>query len=177
MKLKARLYFTLLALPALSFAIGCNQPAGDGGGGEAETATTNGGGASHGHSHGDADVLFWQREELEHEGYVIALGHHGLHLDAGHELEAAVMVTKDGAPVDSAKVFVSLLDAEGANVVVAETATIYEPPTDEEPAHYAQASLMVPAEGDAATLRYRIEFPDAAEFSLDVPVEVEHHEH
>jgi hypothetical protein len=85
------------------------------------------------------------------------------------------MVTKDGQPVADAKVFITLLDANGEKELVAEQATVYEPPTDEEPAHYAQAKVKIPADATDVTLRYRIELPGAAEFSQDVPVKAEKH--
>ena len=163
----------LLAALCLLSAAGCTKPAEEPGGEEPAGTPA----ASHqGHSHGDDDVLFWQREELEHEGWIISLGHHGAQLNAGHETEPAVMITKDGEPVADAAVFVTLLDAEGADVLVEEQATVFEPTTEEEPAHFAQATLLVPADAEEVTLQYRITLPGAAEeFSMSVPVGVERH--
>mgnify|MGYP007059389514 CR=1 FL=1 len=122
----------------------------------------------HGHSHADADALTWAKEDLMHEGYEINLGLHGPDLHAGEEAEVAVEIKKDDAAVPDAKVFVTLLDEAGENELVEEQATVYEPETDEEEAHYAQAMLAIPADARRVMLRYRIEFPDAPEFTSDV---------
>jgi hypothetical protein len=129
----------------------------------------------HGHTHGAGDELFWQRRNLEHAGCRIDLGHHGVQIYGGHELEPAVAILRDGEPVDDAKVFVSLLDFEKLRVLAAEAGTIYEPPTAAEPAHYAQGPLQVPEGSPRAVLRYRIVLPDAEPFVYDVPVEVRKH--
>ncbi len=117
----------------------------------------------HGHSHGDdaaLDVLIWQNPDgAELGGCVIKLGQHGLTICAGKELEPAVSITRDDKPVDRAEVYVSLLDADGAEIV-AEQQTEFEPTTDEEPAHYAGAKLDVPAGAEQVVLRYRVVLPD-----------------
>ncbi len=131
---------------------------------------------SHGHSHEGDDVLFWQQEGIEYEGYAIKLGHHGIHVHAGHELEPAVSLERNDEPVDGAKVYVRLLDAQGQGDVTNEVSTVYEPPTAEEPAHYAQGKLMVPKDAKKVMIRYRIVLPDNAnEFTQDVPVMAEKH--
>lgn len=170
MKLQALMILGGLMV-ALTF-VGCGQPA-------ATTSNDNGGEAAgeeeHGHEHGEDDALFWQREGIEHKGHVIALGHHGIHPHAGEELEPAVMITKDGEPVADAQMFVTLLDGAGENVLTEEQATVYEPQTPDEPAHYAQGMVMVPADAEMVQIRYRIELPAASEFSQDVAVEVVKH--
>ncbi|MCA9270667.1 MAG: hypothetical protein KDA41_19430, partial [Planctomycetales bacterium] len=117
--------------------------------------------AAHGHSHDEDHSLFWQRKDVEHDGYLISLGHHGAHFDAGDAGEPAVMIEKDGQPAADAKVYVTLLDDAGASVITAEQPTIYEPATAAEPAHYAQAEVQVPEGAKMVTVRYRVELPDA----------------
>jgi hypothetical protein len=117
----------------------------------------------HGHRHGDdaaLDVLIWQNPDgAELGGCVIKLGQHGLTIRAGKELEPAVSITRDDKPVDRAEVYVSLLDADGTEIV-AEQQTEFEPTTKEEPAHYAGAKLGVPADAEQVVLRYRVVLPD-----------------
>ncbi len=135
----------------------------------------NGGKQSSGHTHEGDDALFWQREGIEHEGYVIKLGHHGLKVYADHDLEPAVSVTRDGEPVTDAKVFNSLVAADRKTVLAAEVATVYEPATDEEEAHFAQGELKVPGDVSRVIIRYRIELPGGSEYQHDVKVEAEKH--
>ncbi len=160
----------------LAVAIGCNRPpeSTNGSGGDRAAANPDSDG-KRGHTHEGDDALVWQRSDLEFEGYVISLGHHGKQLFAGHEAEPAVMITKSGEPVADAKVFVTLLDAAGEDVITEEQATVYEPTTAEEPAHYAQASIKMPADATELTLRYRIELSEASEFSQDVIVQASKH--
>lgn len=127
----------------------------------------------HGHSHAGDDALVW-REELNEQGYQISLGHHGQVLRAGHELEPAVQITRDGKPVDNAQVFNALLAADGSTVLADEVATVYEPPTSDEPAHYAQGALKIPADTRQIAIRYRIVLPEGGgERTFNVPIAIE----
>lgn len=127
----------------------------------------------HGHSHGEDDALVWEGEPKMHAGLVIKLGHHGKHLHAGEEVEPAVAITRDGEDVSDAKVFNALVTADGKTVLAEEVPTVYEPETPEEPVHYAQGGLMIPANAEAVAIRFRIIAPDAEEVTYDVPIEVE----
>ncbi len=166
----------MLFLSGLALAIGCNKPPEltNGSAGDGAAANTDDDGNRE-HTHEGDDALVWQRSDLEYEGYVISLGHHGKQLFAGHEAEPAVMITKNGEPVADAKVFVTLLDAAGEDVITEEQPTVYEPTTAEEPAHYAQASVKMPAGAAELTLRYRIELSETSEFSQDVIVQASKH--
>ncbi len=170
--MKISLRMLLLLFVGLSLVSGCYKAPDSAG--ERAAADTDGGG-QHGHTHEGGDALVWQRADLEHEGYVISLGHHGTQLFAGHSAEPAVMITKDREPVADAKVFVTLLDATGEDVITQEQAAVYEPTTAAEPAHYAQASVKMPADATEVTLRYRIELPAASEISRDVVVQASTH--
>ncbi|MBD3675747.1 MAG: hypothetical protein HUJ26_19740 [Planctomycetaceae bacterium] len=127
----------------------------------------------HGHSHGDGDALVWEGEPKMHAGLVIKLGHHGKHLHAGEEVEPAVSITRDGEAVSDAKVFNALVSEDGKTVLAEEVPTVYEPETPEEPAHYAQGGLMIPADAETVAIRFRIIAPDAEEVTYDVPIAVE----
>ncbi|MCA9078878.1 MAG: hypothetical protein KDA93_27895 [Planctomycetaceae bacterium] len=129
--------------------------------------------ASHGHSHGADDALVWEGEPKEHAGLVIKLGHHGTHLHAGEEVEPAVSITRDGEPVSDAKVFNALVSGDGQTVLVEEIATVYEPTTDEEPAHYSQGAFAIPEDPTNVVIRFRIVAADADEVTFDVPLSVE----
>ena len=157
--------------------VGCSgsapEPPGDdasaGGTGGADQAAEN-------HTHDGDDVLFWQREGIEEKGYQIRLGHHGVHVNAGHRLEPAVSISFGGEPVADAKVFNSLIAIDSEQVLATEVAAVYEPPTEAEPAHYAQGEIDVPQDLQRATIRYRIVLPgDAGEVIHDVPVLVSSH--
>lgn len=129
--------------------------------------------AGHSHSHTGDDALVW-RKKVDEQDFRIALGHHGLILRAGHEVEPAVQITRRGRPVADAQVFNALLAANGRTVLVAEVATVYEPPTTEEPAHYAQGALRLPVNAQRVAIRYRIILPEGrGEQTFDVPVNVE----
>lgn len=118
------------------------------------------------------DALTWSKE-LKEQGYDISLGYHGTSLLAGGKVEPAVKITRDGNPVADAKVFNALLEANGKTVLAEEVATVYEPPTSDEPPHYAQGSLKIPPGTREAVMRYRIILPEGkGEHTYDVPVAV-----
>lgn len=130
-------------------------------------------GHAHGHSHGEDDALVWEGDPVKHSGTVILLGHHGKHLHAGEEVEAAVSIVRDGEPVSDAKVFNALLSADGKTVLAEEVATVYEPTTEEEPAHYAQGGLAIPKDVKEVVIRFRIVLPGEEAKTFDVPITVE----
>ena len=128
--------------------------------------------ALHSHHHADDDTLVWRKETSE-QGYDIALGHHGVMLLAGADVEPAVQITREGKPVADARVFNVLLAADGQTELADEAPTVYEPRTSEEPAHYAQGALKIPAGTREAIIRYRIVLPAGkGERTFDVPVTV-----
>jgi hypothetical protein len=130
-----------------------------------------------GHHHEGDDTLVWQRSDIQEAGYVISLGHHSKVSHAGHPVEPAVSISRDGQPVADAQVFNSLWSPDAATVLADETRTVYEPPTADEPAHYAQGSLTIPSDATSVVIRYRIVLPaGAGEVSYDVavPTEPEH---
>jgi hypothetical protein len=130
--------------------------------------------AEHGHSHTGGDELVWPKKDLEHAGYTLNLGHHGIRVLAGHDVEPAVSIQRDGTDVADAKVFISLISVEDEQVIAEEVSTIYEPKTDSEPAHYAQGKLSVPEGPGRVIIRYRITFPQAGSeetFNVEVTVD------
>lgn len=132
------------------------------------------GDGGHTHAHTGDDALVWEQKDIQHAGYTIMLGHHGEHLHAGEGVEPAVSIMQNGEAVADAQVFNALVAADAATVVAEEVATVYEPETVEEPAHYAQGELMIPADVDNILIRFRIVLPgDGGEVSYDVPVQVE----
>lgn len=123
------------------------------------------------HSHDEGEPLVWH-QKLSESGYDIELGHYGVSLLAGGDVEPAVQVTHDGEPTADAKVFSTLLSAEGA-ILAEEVAAVYESPTEAEPAHYAKAMLKIPPGTREAKIHFRIILPDeGGEKSFDVPVAV-----
>ncbi len=142
---------------------------------QGEFSESHGGahGHAHGHSHGEDDALVWEGEPVEHSGTTLLLGHHGKHLHAGEEVEPAVSIVRDGKPVDDAKVFNSLVSADGQTVLAEEVATVYEPTTEEEPAHYAQGALAIPKDVKKVVIRFRIILAAEEGRTFDVPIAVE----
>jgi hypothetical protein len=54
-----------------------------------------------------------------------------------------------------------------------EVSAVYEAPTEEEPAHYAQGALKIPPGTREAKIRFRVVLPEGAgERVFDVPVAV-----
>jgi hypothetical protein len=124
-----------------------------------------------GHHHEGDDTLVWQRQDIQHAGYVISLGHHSKVLHAGEPVEPAVSISRDGQPVSDAQVFNSLWSGDGKTALAEEVRTVYEPPTAEEPAHYAQGGLKIPSDATNVVIRYRIVLPAGAPVaSYDVAV-------
>lgn len=130
-------------------------------------------GEGHSHSHSGDDALVWEGEPKQFAGMTIKLGHHGAHLHAGEEVEPAVSITKDGKPVDNVKVFNALITKDGSEVLAKEVGTVYEPETSEEPAHYAQGGLKIPADAKAVAIRFRIVPAEGDPVTYDVPITVE----
>jgi hypothetical protein len=137
-----------------------------------EEAHGSGGSGGQAHSHGDDDALVWEGGPKEHAGLTIKLGHHGGHLHAGEEVEPAVSITRNGEAVSDARVFNALFSADGKELAK-EVATVFEPTTKDEPAHYAQGALAIPSGLSKAIIRFRIvpAGADAVEFDLPVIVE------
>lgn len=125
------------------------------------------------HTHGEDDALVWEGDPVDVDDVVIKLGHHGKHLHAGEEVEPAVFIERDGKPVDDAKVYNALLSADGETVLAEEVPTVYEPTTEEEPAHYAQGGLAIPRDVKKVVVRFRIVLPGADAQTFDMPIDVE----
>lgn len=138
---------------------------------QGEFSESHGGG--HGHSHGEDDALVWEGQPVNHAGTQLLLGHHGKTLHAGEEVEPAISIVRDGKPVSDAKVFNSLLSANGKTVLAKEVATVYEPTTEEEPAHYAQGALAIPKDVKKVVIRFRVVLAGEEAKTFDVPVSVE----
>ncbi len=105
------------------------------------------------------------------------MGQHGLVIESGSELEPAVSVQGDGQAISDAKIFVSLLNSDGEKTLAEAQQAIFEPATKEEPAHYAQAFLMVPPDAKKVTIRYQIDFADGSTTTRDILVQTESHAH
>ena len=140
---------------------------------QGEFSESGDGGHAHGHAHGADDALVWEGEPKKHGDLEIKLGHHGQHLHAGEEVEPAVSITSAGTPVSDAKVFNSLLSADGTTVLAEEVATIYEPATADERAHYAQGGLVIPKDTKQVVIHFRIVPAEGEEATFEIPIDVE----
>ena len=116
----------------------------------------------HGHSHADGhDKLVWGKDGVEVNGYMVSLGHHGDHFHFGDKIAPAVIITKDGKDVEDAEIFNSLVAKEDQAVLVEEVKMVFEPKTDDEPAHYAQGEMTIPKGKGDVMIRFRIKLPGA----------------
>jgi hypothetical protein len=123
----------------------------------------------HAHQHEHDDALVWQRSDIQHAHYAISLGHHSTIVHAGEPVEPAVSITNHGTPVSDAQVYISLWSGDGKTLLAKEVRTIYEPPTDAEPAHYAQGELNIPSISRTVVVRFRVVYPGSAgEVSYDM---------
>lgn len=133
-------------------------------------------GSPTGHSHEKGDELVWEvKEKLGDSKLDVWWGHHGNHFHGGDEIEPAVAILSDGKPFADAKVFNSIVDADDpSKVLVEEVATVYEPETPEEPAHYAQGALMIPSTATTCVIRFRVVIDGQSEQMRDVKVNIGH---
>lgn len=170
-----RRFFLMGLLGVMALVVGACSSAPDESAPEPPAKTnTNQTEADHGHTHEGGDELIWAMEGLEHAGYILNLGHHGIRVLAGHNVEPAVSIQRDGTDVDDAEIFISLVSVDDNQTLAEEKGTIYEPKTDAEPAHYAQGKLAVPEGLERVIIRYRIKFPqDGSEETFNVPVTVD----
>jgi len=111
------------------------------------------------HTHDESDVLVWKQIDIQDGDYVLSLGHHGEHFHSGDDIEPAVRITKDDADVADAIVHNCLVAEDGETVIAEEKATVFEPKTDDEPAHYAQGALTIPKDTEEFLVRFRIRLP------------------
>ena len=124
-----------------------------------------------GHSHGPDDALVWRRSDIQYARYAISLGHHSKLLYPGKPVEPAISITQNGTPISDAQVHNSLWSGDGKTLLAKEVRTTYEPPTVEEPAHYAQGNLNIPSDAKKVVIRFRVVLPgDAGEVSYDLHV-------
>ena len=128
------------------------------------------------HAHVASNVLLWH-EDVRFEGNIIRLGQHGLVVQSGTELEPAVSIERDGRPVSDAKVSASLLDGNAEQILAQQQQAIFEPATEEEPAHYAQDFLFVPENAKKVTIRYRIDLVNGSTTTRDILIQTESHAH
>lgn len=157
------LFKCLVCAFLIAITIGCGD--------RVESSKTTAQSTHDGHTHEAGDELVWAKKDIEFEGYMVTLGHHGSHFHGGDSIEPAIMLTKDGKDIGDAKTSCGLLDADGNSIAQADM--LYEPKTDEEPAHYAQGELKFPIEEKP----YKIEFTilaDGKEFKDSIEVTVGH---
>ncbi|MFY9252741.1 MAG: hypothetical protein WAO83_04775 [Fuerstiella sp.] len=124
-----------------------------------------------GHSHDDADKLVWVRSDISVAGFQISLGHHGEHFHTGETIEPAVAITKEGTDVDDAVLRNALISKDDSAVLVDYVPMVFEPKTEDEPAHYAQGGLKIPADAGNVQVRFELKLPgvdEAATFEIDV---------
>jgi hypothetical protein len=123
-----------------------------------------------GHTHTDADKLVWVKKDIDANGFRITLGHHGDHFHFGDTIEPAVMITKDGEIIADAEIQNCLISND-STTVTEKIPLVFETETSDEPAHYAQGNLKIPADQGPVQILFTIKLPgeDASrEFQIDV---------
>lgn len=132
----------------------------------------------HAHSHGEDDALIWvTKEKVADTEMEIWLGHHGTHFHPGDMIEPSVAITMGGKAYADAQVFNQIVDStDTAKTMGDEVATVYEPETPEEIAHYAQGELAIPIDaGDQCTIRFRVLPGEGAdEIVRDITIKLGH---
>ena len=152
----------LTGLICLCAVRGC-EPANPVGRSPKQAGSSSNSGPVETHSHSGNDVLNWQQREIDIEGYLISIGHHGDHFHGGDLIEPAAMITQNGEVVEDAVVRVSLVSTVDETVLADEERTIFEPATQSEPAHYAQCKMQIPIRTEKFLIRFRIELPGVQE--------------
>ena len=76
----------LAGLICLCMVIGC-EPANPVGRSPTPAGSSSNSGPVETHSHAGNDVLNWQQREIDIEGYLITIGHHGDHFHGGDLIE------------------------------------------------------------------------------------------
>ena len=142
----------LLSFFSLTMLIGCQGD--DSGKKDKEKEATE---KNEGHKHGDDDALYWPKRDVKHEGFVISLGHHGNHFHGGDKLEPAVAISQGDVDVSAASMTCQLMDGETA--IGDPVAMVFEPKTEEEPAHYAQGELEFPKEEKTYQVHFVVNLP------------------
>ncbi|NIL98908.1 MAG: hypothetical protein GTO26_12710 [Planctomycetales bacterium] len=124
----------------------------------------------HGHDDEPDDTLLWDPDQRQLADCAITLGRHGVVIQAGRDVEGAVSIYRGAEPVADAEVFVSLLAPDGTTVIAEESAAVFEPTTEDEPAHYGQAILAVPADQQQVIVQYRIVLADGTNGTYKTPL-------
>jgi hypothetical protein len=121
---------------------------------------------------GKSDAPIWEKK-LTEAGYNFLLGHQGVLLLAGADVEPAVQISLGDKPIEGAQVFSALLAEDGKTVLAAEVPAVFKSATGDTPAHYAQGKLKIPAGTRAAILRFRVILPEnKGEHTFNLPVAV-----
>ncbi|MFT7640854.1 MAG: hypothetical protein ACI9G1_002598 [Pirellulaceae bacterium] len=154
-----------LVLILLALTLGCGPAAEPEGNGETDP-----------HLHEAGDDLVWEvKQKIVDSEFEIWLGHHGNHFHADDPIEPAISITKSGEAYADAKVFNVMVDPNDPEKTLGEEiATVYEPATEDEIAHYAQGELKIPSGATKFVIRYRIVIADRADHIVDVPGAVDH---
>lgn len=167
--------YTLMALMML-IIVGCQDPENtQTGSGDATPPTADAPEADDKHTHDAADVLTWVQLDIQEGDFTLSLGHHGDHFHGGDTIEPAVKISRGDDDVADAIVHNSLVAEDAETVLAEERPTVFEPMTDDEPAHYAQGALQIPKDAKNFLIRFRIQLPGSdIESMYDIPCELSH---
>lgn len=117
--------------------------------------------------------LVWSEKNIEFQGATIDLGFREV-AAPGRSVEPVAAITRDGAPIAGAMVFISLVasgGSESAQRSSDEASALYEPPGEQTPALYTAGELRLPEGAARPAVRFRIALPDAEEdFTREVPL-------
>ena len=166
----------LVLMAILMLTVGCQDPAETASSDAPAAPAQDGSPAEVAHTHEPGDELVWEsKEKIDDIGIELWLGHHGNHFHAGDMIEPSVAIMKDGKAFADASVYNQLVDPnDPTKSITEEVGAVFEPKTEEEIAHYAQADLKIPAGAESCVIRFRIESLEIGSLTRDIKVKVGH---
>jgi hypothetical protein len=122
-----------------------------------------------------APPLVWGEKDIEFRGATIDLGFRDAALSAGRSVEPVATITRNGASVPGAMVFIALIPSPGSasdnERLIDEAPARYEPPGQQSPALFTAGELPLPEGAAPPAVRFRIVLPDADEdFTREIPL-------
>jgi hypothetical protein len=118
-----------------------------------------------------AEPLVWIEQGLDHHGATIRLGVRGPTAAATQTVEPVASITRDGAPVAGAMVFVVLHAGEASAPLGNERPTLYEASPGDTPPLYTPGKVAIDEGVSPSAATFRIALPGAEDdFTRQMPL-------
>ncbi len=123
--------------------------------------------------------LVWSVEGIEFHGATIRLGYRAATTSADRSVEPVAAISRGGAPVPDAMVFITLIatgseaggEAREEQATDNESATLYEPPDQQTPGLYTAGRRQRPDDSETHAVRFRVVLPEIEEdFTREIPL-------